>query len=105
VKGVVLNDGTTISTEDGILNIFYRAIDIQETHSLFRSELNVVYNVYGYQQENTTNCWSLGCVYQNAGVPPFTMILKGRTLVLVNTIFVWNLPGEAGKIIKYLLVD
>lgn len=104
VIGVELYDGTKIYTGNHIINMTFTAYNISESYSLFRSEFNVSYNLYGYQQENSINCWSLGCLYVNAGVPPYTCILKGSKVLLINTSFVWNLPNGTGQLIKYIII-
>jgi hypothetical protein len=104
VNAVVLDDGTRITTGSSINGMTYRAIESNESNSLFRSDFTVGYNLYGYQQENETNCWSLGCIYLQAGTPPFTNIVKNNKTLLINTHFVWSVPGGIGKTIKYLEV-
>lgn len=105
VLTVVLEDGTRITAEGKIKGMSYRAIDVTESNSLFRSELQIAYNLYGYQQDNISNSWSFGCQYINAGIPPFTNIIFGDKILLVNTLFFWNVPSHLGESIKYLIVE
>ena len=72
VEGVILSDGTYIHSGEDVVKMTYTASDLKEPNSLFRSRFQVLYNLCGYQQENTTNCWTLGCTYINTGLPPFT---------------------------------
>ena len=104
VTAVEFFDGTRIYTGNYILGMTYTAYDSSENYSLFRSRFDVTYNLYGYQQENSINCWSLGCTYATTGVAPFTNILKGNQVLLINTSFIWNLPDGSGKLIKYIII-
>ena len=105
VEGVILSDGTYIHSGEDVVKMTYTASDLKEANSLFRSGFQVLYNLYGYQQENTTNCWTLGCTYINTGLPPFTNIIKGGKLLFKNTSFFWGVPGMGlGKHIDYLVI-
>ena len=105
IESVMLSDGTTIHKGNGVVSMTYTASDLREVNSLFQSRFEVLYNLYGYQQENTTNCWTLGCTYINTGLPPFTNIIKGGKLLLINTSFFWGVPGMGlGKHIDYLVI-
>lgn len=105
VIALVLQDGTTINAGQAIVSMHYKAVEKKEDYSLFRSQFTVRYNLYGYQQSGHMDAWSLGCVYENAGEPPYTNIKKQGRIIRINTSFSWGIPPHIGKRIAYLVIE
>ena len=105
ISAVMLEDDTLIPSDRTITSMYYEAVEQKEDYSLFRSQCIVHYNLYGYQQSNCMDSWSLGCIYESAGLPPYTNIKKQGTIIWVNTSFSWSLPPHAGKRISYLIIE
>ncbi len=106
LRSVVLENGETIQLGDyGVLSLTYTAVPRQEAHSLFRSELRVQYNRLGYTESHLSDVWSLGCAFQQSGTPPFTNLVSGGMVLLINTCFIWPLPPYAGQRIRWLKTD
>lgn len=106
VQSVMLEDGTMIWAGIDVLSMVYYAEEKKEDFSLFRSHLVVQYNLYGYLQQHHNNAWSLGCVYQDAGLPPFANLYHQGPPILINTHFVWGVPVKeaAGKRVLRIFV-
>ncbi len=105
VSMVELEDGTQVRPVWPIAYMQYKAVEASEKHSLFRSELAVWHRSFGIEAIAHYNSWSLGCVYSDAGVPPFTNLIKAVETFLIHASMTWALPPHIGKRVIYLNVE
>ena len=107
VRAVILENGTTVPVGGNVISITYTAVNTNEPHSLFRSKLLTVYDVSGYPQSSFQDVWTLGCVYESSGVPPFTDLVWRNRLYEINTAFFFGTPALVVPVMKirYLVVD
>ena len=106
VRKVVLASGAIIEPGNDLSYISYEAIASNQANSIFDSKLTVEWRWPGGNwQLSTADVWSLGCVYQQAGQPPYTNLLKGNDTILINTCFYWSTSEHTGERVDYLIVE
>lgn len=106
VKSVLLDNGQLITMGKDDAKLYYTAIDTHERNSLFRSDLTTEYKDRGTVITHKQEVWSLGCSLVKSGAPPFTNILLGNTIYLINTSLVWSVPplASSGHKILWLVI-
>ncbi len=105
VSMVELEDVTQVRPIWPIGYMQYKAVEASEEHSLFRCELAVWHRSFGMEAIADYNSWSLGCVYSDARVPPFTNLIKDGDTFLIHASMTWALPPHMGKRVIYLNVE
>ncbi len=102
---VILQNGIVIQLDQDLRSITYTAVPDQDANSLFRSKFAVDWRLPGGNwQLNTNDVWSLGCVFTEAGIPPFTNLLKGIRVIQINTSFIWETGIYTGVKIAYVVI-
>jgi hypothetical protein len=107
-KAVILENDVRIDLGPELASMIYTAVPNASDHtSLFRSQFMIEWRRPGdLWQGDFTEVWSLGCVYTQNGVPPFTNLLKGGQVILINTCFIWSIDSPyRGLRVKYVVVD
>ncbi|MBN8877629.1 MAG: hypothetical protein J0I32_08805 [Sphingobacteriales bacterium] len=105
VSMIVLIDGTTIQLSRQIAMMRYTCVFQQESYSLFRSQLQVAFLQDGIQQAYFHDTWSLGCVYTDAAIPPFTNLIFNNQVVQINASITWGIAPHAGKLVKFIIIE
>jgi len=106
VSGVVLANGNTLFPGGDLNAIVYAAIPSTQSNSLFDSKLSAEWRWPGGNwQLSTADVWSLGCVYEQAGQPPYTNLIKGGDTILINTCFYWSTNEYTGERINFLIIQ
>lgn len=106
VTAVVLGNGITIKPGGDLNTITYQATPETQANSLFDSRLVVEWRWPGGNwQLSTADVWSLGCVYTQAGQPPYTNLIRGSDTIVINTCFFWSTNEYTGERIDYLVVE
>jgi|GEM_PF-2353893 len=108
VRSIVLQNGITITPpEIDIGNIAYSAIAGKQGSSLFNSYLDVKWrsDTGASWQGFTSDVWTLGCISKDYGGTAYTNLLKDNLEIIINTSFTWNVGSNAGRPIKYLIIN
>jgi hypothetical protein len=106
-KAVVLENDEVVPLSDNLRSILYTAIPNRTGSSLFNSELIISWrrDVSVEWQQHSSDVWSVGCVYTNAGTKPFTNVKKGNLIIEINTSMYWGGMPYQGLHIKYILLE
>ena len=105
-SAVVLESGVTIRPGDDLQSIVYTAEQQTQSNSLFGSKLSVSWRYPGGNwQLNTSDVWSLGCVFSMAGEPPYTNLIKNGQVLEINTCFFWETDVFTRERIAYVVLD
>jgi hypothetical protein len=87
-------------------SITYEAEPQSQPNSLFGSRLIIEWRFPGGNwQLNISDVWSLGCVYQVSGEPPYTNLIKGGNIIQISTCFFWGTDSFTGERIEYVVID
>lgn len=105
VSMIVLVDGTIIRLSRQIIMMRYTCVFQPEDYSLFRSQLQVAFLQEGIQQAYFNDSWSLGCVYMDAAIPPFTNLIFNDQVVQINASITWGIAPNIGKLVKYIIFE
>jgi len=105
-QSVILANGVIIRPGIDLQSITYEAAPQNQPNSLFGSRLTIEWRFPGGNwQLNLSDVWSLGCVYQVAGEPPYSNLIKGGNIIQINTCFFWGTDSFTGERIKYVVID
>ncbi len=105
-QSVILSTGDIMRPGINLKSITYEAVPQNQPNSLFGSRLIVDWRFPGGNwQLNISDVWSLGCVYQVAGEPPYTNLIKGGNIIQINTCFFWGTDSFTGERIEYVVID
>ncbi|MEO5889683.1 MAG: hypothetical protein ABIQ31_05485 [Ferruginibacter sp.] len=105
-QSVILSTGVIMWPGIDLQSINYEAVPQNQPNSLFGSRLIVEWRFPGGNwQLNISDVWSLGCVYQAAGEPPYTNLIKGDNIIQINTCFFWGTDSFTGERIEYVVID
>ncbi len=105
-KALILSNGVTLVPGPNLNSITYDAIRQDLPNSLFGSRLTVEWRFPdGNWQDNTSDVWSLGCIDTQNAEPPFTNIMRGTDIFLINTCFFWCGDTYTGEQISYVVIE
>jgi hypothetical protein len=105
-QSVILANGVTMQPGTDLQSITYEAEPQSQPNSLFGSRLIIEWRFPGGNwQLNISDVWSLGCVYQVSGEPPYTNLIKGGNIIQISTCFFWGTDSFTGERIEYVVID
>ncbi len=105
-QSVILSTGVIMRPGIDLQSITYKAVPQNQPNSLFGSRLIVNWRFpIGNWQLNISDVWSLGCVYQVAGEPPYANLIKGGNIIQINTCFFWGTDSFTGERIEHEVID
>lgn len=105
VKSALLENGQLMKVGRDAVRLYYFASNTQQANSLFQSHFITEYADGGQIVAHTQEVWSLGCLMQKRGNPPFTNISSNNTIYLINTSFIWSVPPLASKGYRIIMLN